>query len=136
MITSCNQGPSSKLSDDGAKEKVVSILYTQQDCWNNGDIDCFMQSYWNNDSLMFVSGERVSYGWQKVTDNYKSKYHSKELMGTLTFDIHKTEQLAPDAIMVIGSWNLKRSDVNFGGKFSLLWRNIEGEWKIVIDHTS
>lgn len=135
-MTSCDQTRSSNVVDDQASDKVVSILFEQQDCWNNGDIDCFMESYWNNDSLMFVSGERVSYGWQKVSDNYKSKYYSKELMGTLTFDIHKTEQLALDVILVIGSWDLKRADVNFGGKFSLLWRKIDGEWKIVIDHTS
>jgi ketosteroid isomerase-like protein len=38
--------------------------------------------------------------------------------------------------MVIGSWNLTRDKGNVGGYFSLLWRKINGKWKIVIDHTS
>lgn len=135
-LTSCSTAPTPQVQEENVKEAVLAELFKQQDCWNEGDIDCFMNGYWNSDSLVFVSGEKISFGWQKVTDNYKAKYSSKELMGTLTFDIDKTEQLSPDAMVVLGSWNLKRSDVDFGGKFSLLWRKIDGEWKIVIDHTS
>lgn len=117
-------------------EQVLEALQSQEDCWNRGDIDCFMGGYWQNDSLMFVSGDNVAYGWQKVLDNYKKKYSTKELMGQLTFDVVKTDQLASDAIMVIGSWKLNREELDIQGKFSLLWRKIDGEWKIVIDHTS
>jgi ketosteroid isomerase-like protein len=119
-----------------SKELVLEALNSQEDSWNNGDIDGFMNGYWNNDSLMFVSGERVSYGWQKVADNYKKTYNSKELMGKLTFNVIKTDQLSNTALLVVGSWNLDRGDMDIQGKFSLLWRKIDGEWKIVIDHTS
>ena len=119
-----------------SKEQVLKALNAQEKSWNNGDIDGFMKGYWNNDSLMFVSGDRVSYGWQKVTDNYKKTYNSKELMGELTFNVIKTDQLSTDALLVVGSWNLDRGDMDIKGKFSLLWRKINGEWKIVIDHTS
>ena len=115
---------------------IVSHLQAQQECWNNGDIDCFMSHYWNNDSLMFVSGSRVSYGWQSVTDNYKKKYYSKELMGKLQFEIVKVEYLSPESYLAIGSWDLKRPSGNIGGMFSLLWKKVEGEWVIVLDHTS
>lgn len=119
-----------------AKDEVLKELYAQQDCWNQGDIDCFMQGYWNNDSLMFVSGDRISYGWQQVTDNYKRKYSSKELMGELTFKVDKTEVLSSTSLVLIGQWDLHTESADFGGKFTLLWRKINGEWKIVIDHTS
>ena len=85
---------------------------------------------------MFVSGEHVSYGWQQVTDNYKRKYSSKELMGELTFKVDKIEALSASSIVLIGQWDLKSESSDFGGKFTLLWRKINGEWKIVIDHTS
>lgn len=117
-------------------EQIKMALQEQQACWNKGDLDGFMATYWNNDSLMFISGEKVSFGWQKVLDNYKKSYHSPELMGQLEFEIIKMEKLSSDAIMVVGSWQLIRESTDIGGKFSLLWRDINGEWKIVIDHTS
>ncbi|MFT6801021.1 MAG: ketosteroid isomerase-like protein [Salibacteraceae bacterium] len=119
-----------------AKALVVVELFAQQECWNKGDIDCFMTGYWNNDSLMFVSGENVSYGWKQVTENYKIKYSSKELMGELKFTVDKVQALSANSIILIGAWDLKSESADSGGKFTLLWRKINGEWKIVIDHTS
>ncbi len=135
LFASCNSQIKSNENNLGV-QSVLAALHTQQECWNNGDIDCFMAGYWQNDSLMFVSGDNVAYGWQKVLDNYKRKYNTPELMGHLTFNVVKTDQLSSDAIMVVGSWKLNRDTVDIQGKFSLLWRNIDGEWKIVIDHTS
>ena len=118
------------------RTEIIQSLNNQQTAWNNGDIDGFMDGYWKSDSLMFVSGDHVSYGWQKVNDNYKANYSSKELMGELSFDIVKLEQLSNDAYLMIGSWKLDRASGEIGGKFSLLWRLVEGKWVVVIDHTS
>lgn len=136
-FTSCSVSSLEQGSDaNTAKDQVISELFKQQESWNDGDINGFMKGYWNHDSLMFVSGDRISYGWQKVTDNYNRKYSSKELMGELIFKVDKAEVLANDAVVIIGQWDLKNEVSQFGGKFSLLWRKINGEWKIVIDHTS
>ncbi len=135
LLYSCTD----QKSDTG-RIQIIEALNQQQEAWNNGDIDGFMQGYWNNDSLMFVSGDHVSYGWQKVHDNYKAKYSSKELMGELSFEIIKLDQLSNDSYIMIGSWKLDRyiSEVHneIGGKFSLLWRQINGNWVVVVDHTS
>ena len=137
LFAACSPNrPNENFNPELAKEKVISELYAQEKSWNEGNIEAFMNGYWNDDSLMFVSGDRISYGWQKVTDNYKRKYSSKELMGHLDFKIDKVDVLSSDAIVVIGQWDLKNEASEFGGKFSLLWRKINGEWKIVIDHTS
>ena len=34
---------------------IKKILSSQQKCWNNGDIDGFMQGYWNSEKLVFHS---------------------------------------------------------------------------------
>ena len=137
VFTSCNsQIGKTQMNVEEETSQVLSILHKQEASWNDGDVDGFMQGYWNNDSLMFVSGEKVFYGWQKMTDNYKKTYNTKQLMGNLTFKVHKVEVLSGDAVLVIGNWSIHREMTDFGGKFSLLWRKINGEWKIVIDHTS
>ena len=122
------------------KTEILAAMASQEKAWNNGDIDGFMQGYWKNDSLMFISGDHVSYGWQQVTDNYKAKYGSKELMGDLTFEIIRLEQLSSTAYVMIGSWKLDRhvgeENTVIQGKYSLIWRLVDGNWVIVIDHTS
>ncbi|MCH5600170.1 Cif family virulence factor [Niabella ginsengisoli] len=50
---------------------IHSILQKQTDAWNKGDINTFMQTYWKNDSLVFVGKNGVTYGWQNTLDNYK-----------------------------------------------------------------
>ena len=34
---------------------IKKVIDTQQECWNNDDIDGFMQGYWNSKKLIFTS---------------------------------------------------------------------------------
>jgi len=135
ILVSC-----SDHNSGAGKADILKNMAAQEKAWNNGDIDGFMDGYWKSDSLMFISGDNVSYGWQMVTDNYEAKYSTKELMGDLTFDVVKLEQLSSTAYIMIGSWKLDRHISNestvITGKYSLIWRLVDGEWVIVIDHTS
>lgn len=111
-------------------------MLEQQNSWNTGDIEGFMQWYWKNDSLKFVSKNGISYGWQKVLDNYKKGYPTQEKMGTLKFDLlHISE--ADQSATVVGKWKLSYSSkADVGGYFTLLWMKKKEGWRIVIDHTS
>jgi ketosteroid isomerase-like protein len=108
----------------------------QQTAWSNGDIEGFMQGYWKSDSLMFIGKRGPAYGWQTTLDNYKKTYPDKAAMGKLTFRIDKVELLGKQDAFVMGAWSLTREKDNPGGYFTLWFRKIKGEWKIVCDHTS
>ncbi|MGH8099870.1 MAG: YybH family protein, partial [Chthoniobacterales bacterium] len=56
---------------DGADE-IRAVLRAQQEAWNRGDIDAFMNGYWRSDLTQFVSGDEVTRGWQTVRDRYKT----------------------------------------------------------------
>lgn len=118
------------------KEAVLKVLATQQDAWNRGDIEGFMQGYWKSDSLMFVGKTAPVYGWQTTLDHYKKGYPNRAAMGQLTFDIIQVKILDPSNAFVMGGWRLKREKDEPGGYFTLWFRKINGEWKIVCDHTS
>lgn len=61
-----------QLSAQSKDEKEIrSILATQTAAWNRGDIDQFMNGYWENDSLMFIGKSGVTYGWTNTLNNYK-----------------------------------------------------------------
>ena len=118
------------------KQQVLHVLNEQVKAWNNADIETFMKTYWNNDSLMFVGKTGVTYGYQQTMDNYKRNYSDSSKMGKLTFDILEVKKISPEYYFVIGKWFLKRSVGDIGGHYSLLFRKIKGRWLIVVDHSS
>lgn len=118
------------------KREVVAVMDAQAEAWNRGDIDGFMAGYWRSDKLLFVSGDEVTRGWQTTLDRYKRNYNSREKMGTLRFSDLEIDVISKDAAIVLGSWSLTRAADNPKGKFTLLFRKLDGRWLIVRDHTS
>jgi ketosteroid isomerase-like protein len=121
---------------DGDFETIKSLLDEQQGAWNDGDIDAFMQAYWKSEELQFGGASGITRGWQQTLDNYKVRYPSREAMGQLHFEIKDLTRHSADVISLTGSWQLTRENDQPGGNFLLIWRKINGEWKIVVDHTS
>lgn len=117
------------------EKKVSAVMDEQAAAWNRGDIDGFMNGYWNSDRLVFVSS-RVTRGWQSTLDNYKKSYPNRAAMGTLTFSDLEITVLSKDAAVVLGSWSLQREKDKPGGKFTLIFRKFKEGWRIVHDHTS
>lgn len=115
---------------------VKSILQRQAADWNRGDIDAFMEGYWRSDELQFIGSNGVTYGWENTLARYKRSYPDRAAMGTLHFDIIRTDQLSPEVIMLTGKYTLTRKDDMPTGHFLLVWRKIDGQWVIVADHTS
>jgi len=120
-------------TDTGEIEKVMNM---QEQAWNEGNAEKFMQGYWNSDSLTFVGKSGVTYGWKQTLANYKKNYPDKETMGKLVFTIIKKEKLGNENYLVIGKWHITRSKDEVGGHFSLVWKKISGQWVIISDHTS
>jgi beta-aspartyl-peptidase (threonine type) len=95
-----------------------------------------MNGYWRSEQTVFVSGDEVTRGWQKVLDRYKAKYSDRAKMGTLTFSNLEVTPLSNDSAVALGSWQLKRATDEPHGRFTLIFRRLPDGWKIVHDHTS
>jgi len=126
------------LAQDGKPEfeQIKKIFYQQEEDWNRGDIEAFMQAYWKSDELQFGGASGITKGWQQTLDNYKKGYPDQASMGRLSFKIVDMTQHSEDVVSLTGSWELERKKDRPGGHFLLIWRKISGEWKIVADHTS
>ncbi len=122
--------------DPGIEGEIRAVMKGQVDAWNRGDIDGFMEGYARSEATEFVSGDRLTRGWQTVRDRYKKKYNSREAMGTLAFSGTKITPLGPDAALVIGRWKLARKSDKPHGIFTLIFRRTPAGWRIVHDHTS
>jgi ketosteroid isomerase-like protein len=116
--------------------EIRSVLQAQQQAWNRGDIDGFMNGYARTRSTTFVSEDTVTRGWQTVRDRYRKKYSDRAKMGRLTFSNLEVTPLSIDAAVVLGSWKLNRAKDEPHGRFTLVFRRLPDGWRIVHDHTS
>jgi ketosteroid isomerase-like protein len=115
---------------------IRNSMNEQLAAWNNGDIDRFMTTYWQSDSLKFIGKSGVTYGWQKTLDNYKRNYPDTAAMGKLDFNIIEVKRLSVLYYSVVGKWHLARSIGDIQGHFTLLFKKIKNKWVIVMDHSS
>ena len=119
-----------------AVAQIQSVLHAQQDAWNRGDIDRFMNGYARSSSTVFISEDEVRLGWETVRKRYRQKYSDRTKMGALTFSEIEITLLSPEAAVVLGRWRLKRADDEPHGRFTLIFKRLPEGWRIVHDHTS
>ncbi|PLX09621.1 MAG: DUF4440 domain-containing protein [Marinilabiliales bacterium] len=129
---SCNN----ENADIVATKTILSILEQQQNDWNNGNIEAYMQAYWKSPQLRFASGDKITFGWQKTFSNYKKSYPDKETMGELHFTELKVEIINETDAVVFGRWKLFRKSDSPNGLFTLRFHKFDEGWKIISDHTS
>ncbi|RMF64614.1 MAG: DUF4440 domain-containing protein [Calditrichaeota bacterium] len=134
LFISC-QRPAS-FDEGAAKQRILSVLHQAEQAWNDGDIEGYMGSYLRSDSLRFVGGKHVSYGWDAVLQKYKESYPDRASMGHLSFSDVTVTLLSQDAGFVFGRWRLERAQDSPNGVFTLILRKTENGWRIVHDHTS
>jgi ketosteroid isomerase-like protein len=121
---------------------IRAVLGAQVKAWNSGDLDGFMAGYWRDEKLQFMSGDRITRGWDATRDRYQKKYFTPDKDGKLTergelaFAELEVESLSPNAAVVRGRYILKLTNETATGRFTLVFRVIGGEWKITSDHTS
>jgi len=116
--------------------EIRKILDKQTTTWNLGNIDEFMTTYWENDSLEFISTDGITRGYANTLNRYKTKYTDTVKMGKLFFTIVSTKKLSPEYYFVVGKWHLTRTIGDVGGMFSLLFKKIKSKWVIITDHSS
>ena len=118
-------------------DQITNLLDRQAAAWNTGDLEDFMQPYWQSPDLTFSSGGRVTRGWVPTLEGYRKRYPTRESMGHLAFSDLEITELGADAALVLGRWRLDRDDP-VGGTFTLVMRKDEdaGRWVIIHDHPS
>jgi len=115
---------------------IKAVLMAQQDAWNSGDIEGFMEGYLQSDRLRFASGGDITRGWHGTLSRYQTRYSDRKKMGTLKFDLKTVDIIDEDDGLVFGQWTLVRDMDKPKGLFTLHMRKGSEGWKVVSDHTS
>ena len=122
-----------QTTEAGDKEAILNVMKLQEKAWSANDLEGFMQGYWKNDSLKFYGSGGLTKGWQQTLDNYKKGYPTKEHSGTLNFKINDISKIDEGSYWVMGEYFLKRSVGDANGVFIIIFKKINGEWRIVAD---
>ncbi|NOX82367.1 MAG: nuclear transport factor 2 family protein [Alphaproteobacteria bacterium] len=115
---------------------VLATLNAQVAAWNEGNLDAFMKIYWKSDDLKFISGVKMTKGWSSTQKRYREEYADGTGLGRLSVDKTDVEMVTDDVAIVTGRFTHNKGGVNTGGVFSLVWKRINGQWRIVHDHSA
>jgi len=115
------------------KADILKVMKSQEIAWSNNDLEGFMAGYWKSDSLKFYGSSGLTKGWNQTLANYKRGYPTKEHSGTLNFTIDDISPIDEDSYWVMGQYHLKRSVGDANGVFFIIFKKIDGQWKIVAD---
>ena len=125
-----------QTTDQEDKEVIRAIMQAQQEAWSKNDLEGFMEGYWKSDSLKFYGSRGLTKGWKQTLANYKKGYPTKDHSGTLTFTIDDISKIENNSYWVMGQYHLKRKVGDANGNFLIIFKRIDGEWKIVADMSS
>lgn len=134
---SADNTPSTESKESQALQHIEELMQQQQNAWNQGNIEAYMQAaYLQSDSLMFIGSRGLSYGYSTVLNNYVKAYPNTKAMGRLQFENKDVRLLGSKAASVTGKWTLYRETDTLSGHYLLVWQYINGRWVITQDHSS
>src|SRR3984893_16496279 len=141
ILTLCAAPPAARSANDAPDRQadraaIRAVLTAQQEAWNRGDVDAFLEGYWHSPDLTFSGSNGITRGWDSVLARYKKTYPDSTAMGRLDFSNLEFRVLGKDAALVLGTWHLSRVQGDIGGVFSLVWQRFPEGWRIIHDHTS
>ncbi|MBL4641996.1 MAG: nuclear transport factor 2 family protein [Flavobacteriaceae bacterium] len=126
----------SSTTEEQDKKEILTLIDAQEQAWSKHDLEGFMKGYWKSDSLKFYGSNGITYGWDKTLANYKKGYPTPDHSGTLKFKINDITKIEKESYYVMGEYHLTRTIGNANGIFMIIFRKINGEWKIVADTSS
>lgn len=125
-----------QLGAADASAEISKELAVQLQSWNRGDIPGFVETY--APDCTFV-GKQILQGRSQLIARYRKSYASPAAMGKLSFSNLAVRPLDARVAVATGNWHIDRpagAGGPVGGVFSLVWQLQNGNWRIVLDHST
>ncbi len=133
--------PGSGESVATAAMEIETMLHNSAASWNGGELDGFLDDYWRSEDLTFSGPTGVTGGWSDVRTRYLESYWAPgTVRDSLRFEGIEVLRLGGEHALALGQYVLFRPEedesVTSSGFFSLVLQKMEGQWKILHDHSS
>jgi len=134
-------GSADSADSAGVAAEIAEMLHASTRSWNAGDLDGFLDDYWQSEALTFSGSSGVTRGWEGVRDRYRESYWAPGAQrDSLRFEALEIMPLGQTHALALGQYVLYRPEeegrITNTGFFSLVLWKVDGAWKIVHDHTS
>ena len=124
---------STNTDTDIASTEIISCFGTWTDAWNAGDVDGFLDGYYDSDSVRYVGGETVIRGKNNIVQHFRSRGAT----GTLSLVHFEVDFISPEDAICFGQYHVVDDEEEIHeGYFTAHVRRIGDSWKIVSDHSS
>ena len=132
ITTSLAAGAQSASKDEQA---IRDVMQKETEYWNAGNIEAYVSLYAPDDSVRMLWSTGSCYGRDSILAFYK-KYWPKSRMGKLSFTEIKLERLSDQYYFNQGFFHVLMDDgKTVNGRFSGLFKKINGKWYIYTDHS-
>ena len=126
--------------------EIEALLDAQGEDWSRGDLEAFTSIY--SDNCLYLSTSGMVEGRDALLQRYRNRYPDEAARGKLTLDIIEirpafvtVRSVLPvlkssdiGGVAVVARWTLSYPDRDASTGFTLLvFRRIEGKWRIVHD---
>ncbi|WP_445738313.1 YybH family protein [Mariniflexile sp.] len=125
----------SQTSEKEDTDAIMAVLKAQRLAWSKNNIEEYMEGYWKSDSLKFYGSHGITNGWYNTLDRYQAAYPTEGHTGKLSFKINDITKISNNVYYVLGEYHIKREVGNADGIFMLVFKRIDGKWKIIVDTT-
>jgi uncharacterized protein (TIGR02246 family) len=106
------------------------------EAWNRGDLEAYLAGYWESEKTRWITRGKIIRGVNAIRAMYKSLFDSPEKMGKFEVKELEVDILTDSDALVVGQWSHTAGQLVRQGVFTVYMKKLEGEWVVVIDHTS
>ncbi|HEX7853517.1 MAG TPA: hypothetical protein VF503_07455 [Sphingobium sp.] len=115
---------------------VQAVLGKSAAGWNSANLDLFMSCYEDAPTTSYVSGDKVTQGFQAIRSVYGTRFAGgTKAMGQLSLEVVDLRMVGNANAYVIGRFTLRRDGGDVSGITTLLFRKTAAGWRIVADHS-
>lgn len=119
------------------KAEIAAVLQQQDEAWNRGDLNGFMEFYDNSGELVFIGASGAVRSRQTMKERYEARYKSGQSdFGKLTFSQLEVEELTDGIVRAWGKWMVEQKEQKSSGWFTLILKKTPAGWRIIHDHSS
>ncbi|HKK07331.1 MAG TPA: AtzH-like domain-containing protein [Gemmatimonadota bacterium] len=126
-----------EISSTDLNRQVTRVLAESAAGWNRGDLGTFMAAYLDSPTTTYWGARDLLQGYEAIRRHYAPRFAPGAERDSLRFEDVRARRLGADYALATARWTLARGDsVTASGPFSLVLRRMEGDWKIIHDHSS
>jgi hypothetical protein len=132
LVTSPSS-PSIALSKE---DEVRDIVREESRCWNEHNLNGYMDLFWRSPSLVAtIDGEQLT-GWDRLMAAYRNGYTDPNKMGSVSLERITTQQLDSELFRAMSWFTLHQQTGDHPFVDSIILRRFPDGWKIVSAHSS